>query len=131
VASAPAQKVDSPQTSTPIGAYSQAILRDGVLYMSGQLPVDADGNLVGRDDMTAQAEQALANVDALVRAAGGTRRDVVKLTVFLTDLSRRAEFAAVRRAWVQEPYPASSLIGVAGLVDPEWLVEVEAVAVIG
>jgi enamine deaminase RidA (YjgF/YER057c/UK114 family) len=98
--------------------------------MSGQIPVGADGKLVGEGDMTAQAEQVLANVDAIVRAAGGTRRDVVKLTVFLTDMSRRAEFAAVRRAWVDEPYPSSSLIGVSELADPAWLVEVEAIAVI-
>ncbi|MCW3062924.1 MAG: reactive intermediate/imine deaminase [Solirubrobacterales bacterium] len=115
-----------------MGAYSQAILgRDGVLHVSGQMGIDADGNLVGEGDVGAQTARALANIDALVRAAGGTRRDVVKLTAYLVDMSGRAEFAAARREWVREPHPASTLVEVSALAAPGVLVEIDAIAVLG
>jgi 2-iminobutanoate/2-iminopropanoate deaminase len=119
------------EVSAPVGAYSQAILADGVLYISGQLPFDSAGDLVGKGDVEAQTAQVLENIDALVRAAGGSRTDVVKLTAFLTDISLRPGFSAARREWARDPLPASTMVEVSALAVPDVLVEIDAIAVIG
>ncbi len=101
------------------------------VYTSGQVALDADGNLVGGDDVGAQSRRVFENVRAVLAEAGATMDDVVKITTFLTDVSRFAEFAAARAEAFPNRIPASPVIGTPALVQPALLVEVEAIAVIG
>ena len=120
-----------PQTvSTPASNYSQALVVEcgRVLFVSGQVPVDGEGNLVGAGDFPAQASQVFENIKAIVEEAGGSMANVIKITVFLTDIATYKDFAQVRSQYVQEPYPAATLVAVQSLVDPQWMIEVEAIA---
>jgi 2-iminobutanoate/2-iminopropanoate deaminase len=101
-----------------------------MLFVSGHVSQDSDGQTVSRGDMRAQTEQCLANIRDVLKAAGGTMEDIVKVTVFVTDVSRITEIHEVRAGFFRRPYPASTLVGVARLIDPDWLIEIEAVAVI-
>lgn len=111
--------------------YSQAIGATGgeVVWVSGQVPLLASGDLVG-DDVPAQTRQCLANIAAIIRAAGGTMEDVVKTTVFMTDLGAFPEMNAVYGEAFGDAPPARATIGVAALPAGAQ-VEIEAVAVIG
>ncbi|HEX2729015.1 MAG TPA: RidA family protein [Rubrobacteraceae bacterium] len=100
------------------------------IYVSGQVSMDADGNVVGEDDITLQTETVLQNVKRVVEAAGGTLDDIVKVTVFILDMGHYDEIHAVRRRYFEQPYPASSMVQVSALIDPRLLIEIEAVAVI-
>ncbi|MCB9006703.1 MAG: RidA family protein [Ardenticatenaceae bacterium] len=111
--------------------YSQAARVPGgsdMLFISGQGPQNARGETVGVGNMAAQAEQVFHNLQTILAAHGATFADVVKATIYLTDMSQLAEFNAVRAKYYGDARPTSALIGVTALVDPEWLVEVELVA---
>jgi 2-iminobutanoate/2-iminopropanoate deaminase len=115
-----------------IGPYSQAVLADGWLWCSGQIPLDpATGALVGAGDAAAQAERVLANLEAVVRAAGGTLADAVKVTIFLKDMGA---FAAVNEVYARrfpgDAPPARATVEVARL-PKDVLVEMDLVARIG
>lgn len=110
-----------------IGAYSQAVMAGGVLYTSGQLGlVPATGSLAG-DDIKSQSEQALLNLKAIVLAAGFTMDDVVKTTVFLSDIARFSEFNDVYSSFFSQNPPARSCVAVKAL-PKNALVEIELVA---
>jgi reactive intermediate/imine deaminase len=100
------------------------------VYISGQVAMDAEGNVVGEGDIKAQTERVLENVAIVLDEAGGGLEDVVKVTVFITDMGMYDGIHEVRRRYFSEPYPASSMVEVSALIDPRLLVEVEAVAVI-
>ena len=109
-----------------IGPYSQAIAADGLLFCSGQLGLDpATGALV--EGVEAQADRALRNLGAVLDAAGVTFSDVVKTTIFLTDMDDFATVNAVYARFVPDPPPARSTVAVAALPKGA-LVEVEAIA---
>jgi 2-iminobutanoate/2-iminopropanoate deaminase len=114
--------------------FSQGIKISGgsILFLAGQVPVDADGKTVGLGDVRAQARQVLENMKRIVEAAGGSLRDVAKLTVYLPDMSKpiREEIWEVRNQYFTEPAPCSMAIGVKGLASPDWYLEVDAWAVI-
>jgi reactive intermediate/imine deaminase len=110
---------------------SQAVQIGDTVYVSGQGPLDPQGELVGADDMAAQARQVFANLRAVLAEAGATMNDVVKITGFITDTGRYAEYSAARAEAFPDNIPASSTVTVADLVLPGMLVEVEAVAVLG
>jgi enamine deaminase RidA (YjgF/YER057c/UK114 family) len=103
------------------------------VYVSGQVSVDAHGEVVGRGDLRTQTRQAFENVRLALAAAGATFRDVVKNSIFVVGL--RAEHVPIIREvrsqyiWTEHP-PASTLVGVSALVGPEWLIEIEAIAVL-
>jgi len=122
-----------PDGMPPVNGYSHAVAFQGRLVaVSGQVPLDADGRLVGRGDPEAQARQVFANLEAALAAAGATMDHVVKLTVFLTDMADLAAFRKVRDEFIRaDKPPASSLVRVSGLVNPEFRIEVEALAAIG
>lgn len=101
------------------------------VYVSGQVSMDAEGNVVGEGDVEAQTEKVLENVSIVLEEAGGTLEDIMKVTVFITDMGNYDRIHEVRRRFFAEPYPASSMVEVSALIDPRLLVEVEAVAVIG
>jgi enamine deaminase RidA (YjgF/YER057c/UK114 family) len=120
--------VGSPHVAEPpAGTFSQAMLAGDFLFVSGQHAGAHEGP-VGGADMEAQAREAFRRVLALVEAAGARPEQVVKLTVYVTDMTRRAEVSAARREFFSDPMPCSTLVGVSALADPGLLVEVEAVA---
>jgi enamine deaminase RidA (YjgF/YER057c/UK114 family) len=99
------------------------------LVVSGQVPLDERGQLVGRGDAQAQVEQVLRNLAAALCAAGARMDQVVKLTVYLTDVADLEAFRQVRDDFIPASTPpASSLVQVSGLVNPEFRVEIEALA---
>lgn len=112
-----------------LGPYSQGIQAGGLLFTSGQIPADPEtGALVGRDIET-QAGQALANLRAVLRAAGADLSNVVKTTVYLRDMGDFAVFNQVYAAHFSAPYPARSCVQ-AGRLPKDALVEIEAMAVL-
>jgi len=116
----------------PTNGYSHAVSFTGTMVVvSGQVPLDAEGRMVGADDPQAQTRQVFLNLRAALAAAGTDLAHVVKLTVFLTNMGDLADFRAVRDEFI-DPLrpPASSLVQVSGLVNPAFRVEIEALAVI-
>ncbi|MEM0227675.1 MAG: RidA family protein [Ignisphaera sp.] len=114
----------------PVGPYSQAVCIDGWLFISGQLPLDPKSNNIVEGDFKTKVRRALENVKAIVESVGGSLDNIVKVTVYISDISRFAEFNEVYREFFPQTPPARSVIGVAKLPrDAE--VEVEAIARIG
>jgi enamine deaminase RidA (YjgF/YER057c/UK114 family) len=102
-----------------------------MLLISGMIAMDASGNIVGAGNVTEQARFVFAEIANLIGEAGGSMADVVKITTYLTDMTRYSEFAAVRAETFPGPdKPASAAVGVAALVDPGLLIEIEAIAVL-
>ena len=110
---------------------AQGVQVGNTVYVSGQVAFDPQGNLVGGDDMGAQARQVFVNIQAVLAEAGATMEDVVKITAFLTDMSRYAEYAAARTEAFPNNIPASATVTTPILVNNDLLVEVEAIAEIG
>ena len=124
------EAVTHPDVHVFAAPYSGA-LRDGNLFfVAGTVAVDEHGELVGAGDLLAQTRQVLLNIERLLGTVGAGFEHVARMTYFVTDLSRWAETAAVRREFLREPYPTATAVEVSGLVRPEWLIEIEAVAVL-
>ena len=98
-----------------IGTYSQAINANGLVFLSGQIPLDPATMEVVDGDFEARARRVFDNLAAVARASGGTLDDVVKLTVFLTDLGNFATVNAVMEDYFRKPFPARAAVGVASL----------------
>jgi 2-iminobutanoate/2-iminopropanoate deaminase len=114
----------------PISHYTDAVRAGDLLFVSGVVPVDSEGRLVGGDDVVAQARQTLANVGAVLAAAGATFADVAKVTIYLTDIADRPRINPVRREAFGTVRPASTLVEVGALAVPGAKIEIEAVAVL-
>jgi len=115
--------------------FSQVIVAAGkrTIYTAGQVSIDERGNLVGADDLAAQTEQVMRNVGLALAAAGASFADVVKITTYVVNYKpeHRAIIGRARMPFfAKRPPPASTLVGVSALALPEWLVEIEAVAVV-
>jgi len=113
--------------------YSQAVKVSGaqtILYISGQVDYDGQGNCAHPGDFAAQAKATLAALKAQVEAGGGTMADIVKITTFVTDMRYRPDWAAVRQEYFGSQTPPSTMVGVTSLAAPEWLIEIEAIAVL-
>ena len=109
----------------------QAVVANGVVYLRGQVGQDLDtSESVGIGDVEAQAEQAMANIELLLDEAGGTLADIVKVVVYLTDIRYREPVYRVTGRWLKGVYPVSTGIVVSALARPEWLVEIDATAVL-
>ena len=113
----------------PISHYTDAVRAGDLLFVSGLVAVDTDGNLVGGDDVVAQARQVFDNLRQTLAAAGCSFGDVVKVTLFLTDVSDRSRINSVRQEHFGASRPASTLVEVSALAVPGAKVEVEAIAV--
>ena len=124
------ERVNPPGVHAPQASYSHVTRVGNTLYISGQIGLDPDGNLVGPGDAEAQAEQCYRNIEAIVRHFGGTLDHVVQITQYLTDLSYRPLVARPRERMFTPPYPASTLVVISSLASPELLVEIEATAVL-
>jgi 2-iminobutanoate/2-iminopropanoate deaminase len=114
-------------------AYAQAVKVNGaqtILYLAGQVAYDDSGNAAHPGDFKAQARAALQAVKAQVEAGGGTMRDIVKVNTYLTDIRHRAEYGPIRQEFFGDKMPASTLVAVAALAHPDFLIEIEAVAVL-
>ncbi len=126
-------RISAPDGVAPAAAYSHVVLGTGRLVaVSGQLALDEDGRLVGEGDPAAQARQVFENLRRCLAAAGATFDDVAKLTFFVTDMAHMPAIRAVRDAHIPaDRLPAASAVQVAALVGPEFLMEIEAYAVLG
>lgn len=110
------------------GLYSQAVKANGLLFISGQVALDKEGNLVGKGDITLQTQQVMENLKATLEAAGCTFKDVIRISIFLANLDDRPKFHDVRKRYFEQNLPASTLLVVKSLANKDFLVEVEAVA---
>jgi len=118
------------QLAEPISHYTDAVEAGGFLYISGMLPVNADGELVGTGDVVRQSEQVLDNVGAVLQATGATFGDVVRVGLYVRDMADRELINTVRRRYFGDARPASTLVEVSALANPDALVEIEAVALL-
>jgi 2-iminobutanoate/2-iminopropanoate deaminase len=125
------QELDVPGQAAPISHYAHAVLVDGpLLFVSGVVPIDEDGRLVGGDDVVEQSRQVFRNLGAALAAGGTSFADVVKVTIFLTDVDDRPLINPVRQEVFGAARPASTLVEVARLAVPGAKIEVEAFALV-
>lgn len=109
------QAVHTNQAPKAVGAYSQAIQHQGMLYTSGQIGLDPQsGNMVA-DDVSSQAKQVVANLSAVIEAAGGQLNQIVKVTIFLENMNDFPAVNQIYAAWLGEHRPARSTVAVAAL----------------
>jgi 2-iminobutanoate/2-iminopropanoate deaminase len=114
----------------PISHFTDAVRAGGFLFVSGIVAVDAAGRLVGGRDVVEQTRQVFRNMGAVLAAAGCDFGDVVKVTIYLTDVEDRPRINPVREEVFGDARPASTLVEVPRLAVPDALVEVECVAVV-
>jgi reactive intermediate/imine deaminase len=122
----------NPDTMAPPFGYSHVVDSPAkrIVYISGQVPLDSAGELVGEGDFEAQTRQVFQNLTRALEAADVAWSDVVKLNYFLTDVSQIISVRAIRDEFVDTEHPpASTLVQVSGLFRPEVMVEIEAVAI--
>jgi len=115
--------------------YAQAVKVTGgetILYLSGQVAYDDKGGVAHPGDFKAQARAALQAVKAQVEAGGGTMANIVKVNTYLTDIRHRADYGPIREEFFgkNKKMPASTLVAVTALAQPEFLIEIEAIAVL-
>jgi enamine deaminase RidA (YjgF/YER057c/UK114 family) len=125
-------RIAAPDGVAPAAQYSHVVLGTGrFVAVAGQLALDEDGRLVGEGDPAAQARQVFENLSRCLAAAGATFDDVVKLTFFVTDMAYMPAIRTARAARIPDDrLPAASAVQVAALVRPEFLMEIEAFAVV-
>ena len=124
--------LQSPKVSATRGIMSQGVKvpAGNLVFVSGQVARNAQGELVGLGDIKAQTRQTLENVRSVLEAAGATMDDVVKVTVFVTNVAEHfSQIHEVRAEFFKKDYPASTLVEVRSLANKDLLIEIEAVAV--
>ena len=114
----------------PLSHYTDVVVHGNTAYISGCLGVDADGRVVGEGDVVAQARQSLHNLGLALASVGSGFEDVLKVTVFLTDIADRTRINPARQEVFGEHRPASTLVQVCALAVPGAAVEIEAVAAV-
>jgi reactive intermediate/imine deaminase len=125
------KRTNPPELSKPTG-YTHVVEAAGgkTVYIAGQIALDKDGKVVGEGDMKVQAEQVFKNLQAALTSAGATFKDVVKMNTYMTDLSQLQVVRDVRARYFGDVTPASTLVQVVHLARPEFLIEVEVIAVV-
>lgn len=121
------------KVAEPSGPYSRgtqvSLSEADLIFASGQVAEDSEGNTVGKGDVVVQTEQVLKNLQNVLEASGASLADVVKVTVFLRNMEHRNAVAEVRKRFFKDNLPASTLVEVSKLAHQDWLIEIEAVAV--
>ena len=113
--------------------YSQGIKvsqAQTILFLSGQVAYTADGGVACRGDFKGQARGAYEVIKALVESQGGTMANIVKITTYVTDMHYRVDLAPIREEFFGKKGPASTLVEICALAHPDWMIEIEAIAVI-
>lgn len=110
--------------------YSPVVRTGSTIYVAGQVAQDEHGELVGRGDIRVQAAQVMANLQKALAAAGAGLEHLVRITIYVTDARYRDELRDVQREYLGGHLPASTLLVVAGLARPDYLLEIDAVAVV-
>jgi 2-iminobutanoate/2-iminopropanoate deaminase len=100
-----------------------------LLFISGQAAIDERGRIVGVGDFEAQAKQTFENLDRVLHAGGSSLRNVIKVTIFLTDMTNFDRIVELRGQWFTAPYPADTIVEVRSLYSPDAMIEIEAIAV--
>jgi 2-iminobutanoate/2-iminopropanoate deaminase len=124
------QEIRVETLAEPISHYTDAVRAGNLLFVSGFVPVDGDGRVVGGDDVVAQTRQVFANIGRVLAAAGTTFEQVVKVTVYLTDVDDRTKINPVRQEIFGETRPASTLFEVSRLAVPGAKIEIDLVAIV-
>ena len=124
------RRVSSVSPYEDIIGFSRAVRAGDLVFVSGTVAWGPDGKLVGKGDVYAQAKQTLANIEGYLREAGASLKDVVRTRIYLTDIGRWQEVAHAHREAFGDVRPASSMLEISRLAEPEMLVEIEAVAVL-
>lgn len=120
--------VEAAGVAPPAGYYSHGVIASGrLLFVAGQVALDENGRLVGGDDAAAQARQVLVNLKRVIESAGGAMTDVARTTLYLTRLADRGPVGEVREEFFPSPPPANTLLVVASLAQPQFLVEIDAI----
>ncbi|MBI1777610.1 MAG: RidA family protein [Proteobacteria bacterium] len=114
----------------PFGAFSMLTLEgDGqIVHLKGQVSLDRDGHIVGKNDMAVQVRQTLQNIESVLAAMGGRMSDILSLTHYATDIEAFMATAAIRRKFFSAPYPATTTVEVARLFDVSLVIEITAIA---
>ena len=115
----------------PTVGYSHATKAGDTLYIAGQIAQDVEGNVVGKGDFEAQARQVFTNLKNIMEEAGGSPLNIVKMTTFLTHYNYIETYRSVRNEYFSEPFPPNTLLIIESLALPYYMIEVEAVAVLG
>jgi reactive intermediate/imine deaminase len=132
VAFAQVKRSNPPTLSKPTG-YTHIVEVNGpgkTIYISGQIALDRDGNVVGAGNMKAQAEQVFKNLQSALEAAGAKFSDVVKMNTYITDMDQAPAVREVRARYFGDTTPASTLVQVVRLARPEFLLEIEVIAAV-
>ena len=125
------KKVIAPKNLHRPFGYAHAIQVDKTLYISGQIPMDMDMNVVGKNDMAAQTELVYDNLKKVLEDAGGSMTNIVMLNIYCTDIERfDKETRGMRKKYFGNYYPAVTAVEVKRLYHPDYMIEVEAVAVL-
>ena len=123
------KKIHTDNAPAAIGAYSQAVRSGNTVWLSGQIPLVPETGELVPGDFAAQATQVFKNLQAVIKEAGGTFENVVKINAYLTDLTNFATFNEVQAKFMQQPFPARAAVGVASLPKGA-MVEAEAILVL-
>lgn len=121
--------IASNKVAKPFGIFSQAIKAANLIFVSGQVAKNTSGEVVGKGDIEAQTKQCIENLKHILEAGGATLEGVVKMTVYVTNMEHLRVIHEVRAEYFKEPYPASTLIEVSRFTHPEYLIEIEAIAI--
>lgn len=113
-----------------IVGYSRAVKIGNTIEVTGTVAVDDNSNLVGKDDAYAQTKYIIEKIEAVLKRAGASLQDVVRTRMFVTDIARWEEYGKAHGEFFGQVKPCTSMIEVKGLIDPDYLIEIEATAII-
>lgn len=129
----PKQKITSSKLASPSGHFSQATAigaRGTLVFISGMVAKRADGSIAGIGDIEAQTRQVCENLKAAVEAAGGTLDDICRVDVYVRNMEHFERIHKVRREYFTDPAPASTMVEVTKMTSPDYLIEINAIAVL-
>jgi 2-iminobutanoate/2-iminopropanoate deaminase len=129
----PKQQIRSDKLRQPSGVFSHATAieaRGRLVFISGMTARRADGSIAGVGDIEAQTRQVLENIKAAVEAAGGTMDDICRVDVYIRNMEQFDTIHKVRREYFREPLPASTMVEIVKMTHPDYLIEINAIAVV-